>query len=753
MNTSYDNYGGRGYRKHLITINNTITFSTTDIYNLIDGNMNSDIYFSGNQQVAQKFISFDFNNRIYIDEFKLVQNNASTHGIWVWQGSNDNSSWIEVTSQFTLGGAAASTIKTLISHNQYYRYYRLLGVSGIQSQSPYIHEFEFKTLPLQNKSIVLMQNSEYKKHIPYRPFQPSMNAIPVMSSATSSVGKVISSPVLSGYNLWGAFDGNANGTNAWASNTGKLGYVGFEFYTKTNIVKYTLEPRGAENQLPRMARDWTFEASNDGSTWSILDTQKNITDWVVGGKKQFIISNHNSYSQYRINVTEEVDGSNSILVIGELEMITPELPEIMEGWATVSTTPPTKEEFDKHGMVDLSVISEALWTSTAAISPTIEIITYVPTGNPQPTFIQSYDDIPLELQMKAIPHPELVISDVEYPLHGHLQSILIEELTGNGYKGTARYALSFDNGTTWETLIAGTWRSVDLSILEQVKSEGMTLAEITAIKPEQFSNKGRSVRFAYFLDLSIHRNEEILVDHSKLIIKSSLDDVKLSDLSLHLLNTPATLDLQLQGNKLIGKLVDADNGKVKYRIVLNDKPLYPTTGEFTSLYPSPHDISINIPEKNLLFNQSNTLRFEYQDYWGSIQTWQTTFTGTYAGLMFMNESGDYYSDTFGGILEYLDIGTLVAGQTSLEHKIKLKNQLGYDVKNLLLEVEPTGLPSGVALELSSTTNPFLANDKLNYASTVKDGAEIEFYVRLSTHIDAPPTPNGRIEIRAKADKA
>lgn len=73
-----------------------------------------------------------------------------------------------------------------------------------------------------------------------------------------------------------------------------------------------------------------------------------------------------------------------------------------------------------------------------------------------------------------------------------------------------------------------------------------------------------------------------------------------------------------------------------------------------------------------MFNQENKLRVEYQDYWGETESWETKFIGSYSGLMFMDETGNYYSDTFGGILKYLDFDMLIAGQTSLDQKVVVK---------------------------------------------------------------------------------
>ncbi|MCC3379536.1 hypothetical protein JO375_08435, partial [Paenibacillus sp. UY79] len=66
-------------------------------------------------------------------------------------------------------------------------------------------------------------------------------------------------------------------------------------------------------------KDWTFEGSNDGVTWNVLDTQSNITGWVDNTPKKFSFSNSNSYKNYRINIT--ANNGSQYLALSELEMM------------------------------------------------------------------------------------------------------------------------------------------------------------------------------------------------------------------------------------------------------------------------------------------------------------------------------------------------------------------------------------------------------------------------------------------------
>ena len=66
----------------------------------------------------------------------------------------------------------------------------------------------------------------------------------------------------------------------------------------------------------RNIKDFTFQGSNDGASWTVLDTQTGIT-WPTPGQIQtFSFSNSTSYSYYRVNITaNNGDAYTSILEI------------------------------------------------------------------------------------------------------------------------------------------------------------------------------------------------------------------------------------------------------------------------------------------------------------------------------------------------------------------------------------------------------------------------------------------------------
>ena len=66
-------------------------------------------------------------------------------------------------------------------------------------------------------------------------------------------------------------------------------------------------------------KDWTFEASNDGISWTILDTVTGETDWGSGETRTYTTINGTEYAHYRLHIS---DNNGSVaLAVGKIEFI------------------------------------------------------------------------------------------------------------------------------------------------------------------------------------------------------------------------------------------------------------------------------------------------------------------------------------------------------------------------------------------------------------------------------------------------
>ena len=79
------------------------------------------------------------------------------------------------------------------------------------------------------------------------------------------------------------------------------------------LSSYRLSPW--RNSVTRIPVQFIVAGSNDGSTWSLVDTQNN-TDWPASGKN-FTVSKNNSYKYYRLITLTKINGGDAWLSIGE----------------------------------------------------------------------------------------------------------------------------------------------------------------------------------------------------------------------------------------------------------------------------------------------------------------------------------------------------------------------------------------------------------------------------------------------------
>jgi hypothetical protein len=160
----------------------------------------------------------------------------------------------------------------------------------------------------------------------------NLNLIPIMTSATTPIGEVSSSgtPYYSASD-WKAFNGvksNYSGYDMWQI-WQTTGWLKYKFPVPKRVNKYIVYDMLYDQYSidPKAPKNWTFEASNDGTNWIVLQTVTNHTscDSYVGtasynryGITTFCLTNDTFYTYYRINVTANNGGS--YLAINELEL-------------------------------------------------------------------------------------------------------------------------------------------------------------------------------------------------------------------------------------------------------------------------------------------------------------------------------------------------------------------------------------------------------------------------------------------------
>lgn len=144
--TDYAQSISTGNRAASITVTSSgITAGAGSPSALVDGSQSNTYWWQNGTGNGTQWIKFDFGsgNDWIINEFRWYQDVIASHGTWRLEGSNDDSSWTQIGSDFTL---AAGMIKPG-ANTTAYRYYRLRHMSGSRVTTPFNREIEFKAAP------------------------------------------------------------------------------------------------------------------------------------------------------------------------------------------------------------------------------------------------------------------------------------------------------------------------------------------------------------------------------------------------------------------------------------------------------------------------------------------------------------------------------------------------------------------------------------------------------------------------------
>ena len=143
-------------------------------------------------------------------------------------------------------------------------------------------------------------------------FVPNI-ATPIMTSNTTPSGTAFASSNNS--SAWNAFAQDGS-TTQWGSAVANTGILGYQFTSGKVIKRYVIKGSSTSNQNPST---WTFQGSNDGTTYTTLETVTSSTIPSGGNYTSGILANTTSYTYYRINITAVGAGGN-FPTITEFEM-------------------------------------------------------------------------------------------------------------------------------------------------------------------------------------------------------------------------------------------------------------------------------------------------------------------------------------------------------------------------------------------------------------------------------------------------
>lgn len=135
------------------------------------------------------------------------------------------------------------------------------------------------------------------------------NIVPVMMSATLPSGVVAaSSDDGAGFEPFNAFDDNP--LVDWQSGSATMPqWISYQFDNRRTVKAYTLTGSGAATT----PQAWEFQGSNDGLTWTTLDTQDVTLTPGTASRHELATPAH--YAYYRLYVTETATPANKVAVL------------------------------------------------------------------------------------------------------------------------------------------------------------------------------------------------------------------------------------------------------------------------------------------------------------------------------------------------------------------------------------------------------------------------------------------------------
>ena len=142
------------------------------------------------------------------------------------------------------------------------------------------------------------------------------------SSSAGAVDATLSSEAHASYPAAGAFDGKmATTADRWLSKKAAHMSVVYHFNEATRVNTIMLYSSASDMYDTRSPKNWTFEGSNNGEDWTILDTRTDESSWGKGEIRTYRFENDTAYAYYKFDCTA-INGASDYLMLWEIEFYT-----------------------------------------------------------------------------------------------------------------------------------------------------------------------------------------------------------------------------------------------------------------------------------------------------------------------------------------------------------------------------------------------------------------------------------------------
>ncbi len=263
---------------------------------------------------------------------------AGVYNIFVCVSCNVRTTTLQnITVRLKIGGTTVLTrasrmpnvIGSYFNTNIYYAYTLTSDVSttvDVTSQSTATSSYQ-----IARGSTVFVQC--VRKFIELPPSAMSSNSqtinnVDYVASASSSLSvdglvpyKMFDKVTNSGTSIWasspqniynattGAYAGAVTTSNVDGASSYTGEWIQLQLSVPTALSYYTLFPR-PDTSVGQMMNTWRLLGSNDGTSWTTLDTKSGVSDWSLGVSKTYTVNSVTAYTYFRI-VIQSVNASNS----------------------------------------------------------------------------------------------------------------------------------------------------------------------------------------------------------------------------------------------------------------------------------------------------------------------------------------------------------------------------------------------------------------------------------------------------------
>lgn len=296
------------------------------------------------------WIRYDFPRKICISKYTIVPGSTITANpkLWTFEGSDDGINWTILDSKGSQTSWSSSADYTIPNRVSFSKYRLNISENNGYSTHTNIRQLMMYEYVYEQKFLISSAGNYYSVNMS----NIDKNLITPLISNAASAG-IVSSSNSSTSAAWTAFNGSKV-DNGWVidlRNEPKTQWLSYKFPSPNVINKYTVT--FSFTALDAAPKSWTFEGSNNGTDWVVLDTRTHETNWSQYQTREYVFYNKKAYMYYRIYVSDNNGGLYQIF-ISEIEMMQTNSTTI-----DLVTQAPNEDDFIKFGIdkgttIDLS---------------------------------------------------------------------------------------------------------------------------------------------------------------------------------------------------------------------------------------------------------------------------------------------------------------------------------------------------------------------------------------------------------------